>query len=122
MSSPPVQTQSPPIENFLATVLLPRFLENLLESGILFCCAMAATKTELGPIQLCFNYFAASFCKALGVHFSREANERDTPVVGAFTPVFLSVYRDDQFANLSVPLQNAMPLDTHTSQPNHPAF
>jgi len=28
---------------------------------------------------------------------------------------------DDQFANLSVPFKNAMPLDTH-EYPNHPAF
>ena len=26
-----------------------------------------------------------------------------------------ALYGDDQFANLSVPLQNAMPLDTHES-------
>jgi len=80
------------------------------------------TKTALGIIQLWFNYFAASFYKALGVYFSLEAKERDAPVVGAFTPVPFSVYRDDQFANLSVPLQNAMPLDTHTSQPKHPVL
>jgi len=30
-----------------------------------------------------------------------DAKERDAPAVGAFTPVLLSVYRDDQFANLS---------------------
>jgi len=43
-------------------------------------------------------------------------------VVGAFTPVSPTVYRDDQF-DLSVPLQNAMPLDTYCmSQSNHPAF
>jgi len=101
--------------------MIPKFLENLLESGILFCCcATAATKTALGIIQLWFNYFAASFYKAL--HFSREAKERDAPVIGAFNLVSLSVYRDDQFANLSVPFQNAMLLDTHTSQPNNPAF
>ena len=29
--------------------------------------------------------------------------------------VFLFVYRDNQFANLSVPFQNDMPLDTHES-------
>jgi len=102
--------------------LFPRFLENLLESGILFCCAKAVTKTALGIIQLWFNYFATSLCKALGVHSFREAKERDTPVVGAFTPVSLSVHRDDQFANLSVPFQNVMPPVTHTSQPNHLAF
>jgi len=59
-------------------------------------------------IQLWFNYFEVSFYKALGVHFSRKAKDRDASVVGAFTPVSLSVYRDDQFANLSVPFQNAV--------------
>jgi len=100
------------------------FLENVMESGNLFCCATAATKTALCVTQLWFNYFAASFCKALGVHFSREAKERNAPVVGAFIPVSLSVYWDDhdQFANLSVSFRNAVPLDTHTSQPNHPTF
>jgi len=33
------------------------FLENLLESGNLFCSATAMTKTALGTIQLWFNYF-----------------------------------------------------------------
>jgi len=82
--------------------MLPRFLENVMESGILFCCATAATKTALCITQLWFNYFAASFYKALGVHFSREAEERNGPVFRALTPVSLSVYRDDhdQFANL----------------------
>jgi len=36
-------------------------------------------------------------------------------MVGAFTPVSLFVYGDDQFANLPVPFQNAMTLDTHES-------
>jgi len=58
-----------------------RFLENLLESGILFCCATAATKTAPGIILLGSNYFAASFYKALGVRFSREAKERDAPIL-----------------------------------------
>ena len=53
-----------------------------------------------------------SFFNELGIHSSKQ---RDTPVVGAFTPVSLVVYWDDQFANLSVPFQNAMTLDTHES-------
>jgi len=32
--------------------MLPGFLENLLESGNVFCSATAATKTALGIIQL----------------------------------------------------------------------
>ena len=99
----------------------PKISRKLLESGILFCCAKAA-KTALGTIKLWFNYFPPSFYKALDVHFSRVVKERDAPVVVAWSPVSLSVYRDDQFANYSVPFQNVMPLDTHTSQPNHPAF
>jgi len=65
--------------------MLPRFLEELLESGNLVCSATVATKTALGIIQLWFNYFATSFYKPLGIHFSREANEIDATVVGAFT-------------------------------------
>jgi len=66
--------------------------------------------------------FRGIFLQGTWRTLSMEAKERDAPVIGAFTPVHLSVYRDDQFANLSVPLQNAMRLDTHTSQLNHPAF
>jgi len=36
-------------------------------------------------------------------------------VVGSFTPVSFFVYEDDQFANLSVHFQNAIPLDTQPS-------
>ena len=50
----------------------------------------------------------------LGIHSSWEAKQEDIPVVGAFAPVSL-VFGDDQFANLSVPFQNAMTLDTHKS-------
>jgi len=46
---------------------------------------------------------------------SWEAKQRDAAVVGSFTPVSLFVDGDDQFANLSVLFQNAMPLDTHES-------
>jgi len=34
----------------------PRFLENLLESGIFFCCATAVTRSALCIIQLWLNY------------------------------------------------------------------
>jgi len=49
------------------------------------------------------------------MHSSWEAKQRDAAVVGSFTPVSLFVYGDDQFANLSVPFQNAMLLDTQPS-------
>ena len=49
------------------------------------------------------------------MHSSWEAKQRDATVVGPFIPVSLFVYANDQFANLSAPLQNAMPLDTHES-------
>jgi len=95
--------------------MLPRFLEIFLESGNLVCSATAATKTASGIIQRWFNFFAASFYKTLGIHFSREAKEIDAHVVGVFTPVSLFVYGDDHFANLSVYFQNDVPLDTHGS-------
>jgi len=69
----------------------------------LLCSVAGATKSALGDLKLCFNYFALSFCNELGTHSSWEAKKRDTPVVGAFTPVSLVVNGDDQFANLSVP-------------------
>jgi len=94
---------------------LPGFLEDWLESGNLLCSATAATKTALGVLQLCFNYFAFIFFNELGIHSSWEAKERDTPVVDAFNPVSLVVYGDDQFANFSVPFHDAMTLDTHES-------
>jgi len=49
------------------------------------------------------------------MHSFREIKQRDAVVVGSFTLVFLFVYGDVQFAILSVPFQNAMPLDTHES-------
>jgi len=71
---------------------------------------MAATKTALSIIQLCFHYF----CHILAYTFW-ETKQRDAAVAGSFTPVSLSVNGDDQFANLLVLLQNAMTLDTHES-------
>jgi len=50
-----------------------------------------------------------------GMHSSWETKQTDGAVVGSFTPVSLFVYGHDQFANLSVPFQNAMPLDTQPS-------
>jgi len=90
--------------------MLPEFLENLLESGNSVCSAMATTKTALGIIQFWFNYY----CDIL-VYTSWETKQRDSAVVGSFIPVSFFVYGDDQFTNLSMPLQNAMTLDTHES-------
>jgi len=56
-------------------------------------------------IQLWFDYFVASSFKALGIHFSRKAEERDASVAGAFPLVYvviISVY----------PFVAAMPLVT----------
>jgi len=54
--------------------ILPRFLQKLLESGKLVCSATSRTKSALRILQL---------CKAFGTHVSREAKERDSPVVDA---------------------------------------
>ena len=71
----------------------PRFLENLLESEKLVCCAIARTKTTLGILQLRFNYLVTSFFKALVKHFCTEVKERDVPVISPFSPVYLLTYR-----------------------------
>ena len=47
-----------------------------------------------------------------GMHFSWETKQREAAVVGSFTLVSIFVYGDDQFLNLSVPFQDAMPLAT----------
>jgi len=62
--------------------MLPGFLENFLESGNLFCIAMAASKTAVGFIQLWFNYFPVILASSLPVKLSR-----DVLAIGSFTPV-----------------------------------
>ena len=71
---------------------------------IVFFSATAVTKIAVGIIQLWFHYFLG----ILACNCPREAKQRDGLVVGLFTPVFLFVYEDDQFANLSVPFKNAI--------------
>ena len=88
----------------------PSISQKFAEERNLFCCATAATKIPLDIIQLWFNYFRSIMAGTLPGRLSRDA-----AVLGPFTPVSLFVYRDDQFANLSVPFQNAMPLDTQPS-------
>ena len=92
--------------------MFPRFLEELLENVNLVCSATVATKTALGIIQLWLNYSATFFYKPLGMHFSRETNEIDATVVGAFTsllPTSLCMRM------INLPFHNAMPIDTHES-------
>jgi len=74
---------------------IPAFIENLVESENLVCSDRAGMKTALGIIHPWFIYFKASSQKALGVHLSREAKERDAPVFSAFSPASLLMYRDD---------------------------
>jgi len=52
--------------------MLPGFLENLVESGNLFCNAMATTKTALGIIQLWFKYFRSILAYTLPERLSKE--------------------------------------------------
>jgi len=97
--------------------MLPRFLKICWRVEIFFCIVTAGTKNALGIFQLWFKFFVASFFKRLGIFFSREAGERNAPVVGAFTPVSFFVYGDDHpsLPNHSVSFQNTRPLDTHES-------
>jgi len=74
--------------------MLPGLLENLLESGNLFCSATAATKTTLGITQLWFSNF-----RGILAYSSWKAKQRDALVVGSFTPVSHFVYWFEQFAN-----------------------
>ena len=102
-----------------------RFLQNLLQSENLVFSATAGTKTALGIIQLSFNYFVASFFKALGIHFSRETKEGDAMVASVFSPVsFASCVSgwSSRFANLSLPFRNIPGYLTHTSQPSNNRF
>jgi len=52
--------------------MLPGFLENLLESGNLFCSAAATTKTVLGLIWLWFNYFRGILTYTLPGRLGKE--------------------------------------------------
>ena len=90
--------------------MLPGFLENLLQSGNLFCSAMAATKIALGVSQLWFNYFRSINC----MYSSWETKQRDAAVVVSITPV--SPFCEWGWSvNLSVPSQNVIQFDTHES-------
>jgi len=51
----------------------------------------ARTKTALVVLQLWFNCFTASFCKALGMQFSIEVKDRDAKLAVALSPLFLLV-------------------------------
>jgi len=90
----------------------------LLESENLVYGATAGTKIPLSMIQLCLNYFSASFFKTLGIHFSRWAKERDAPVVVAL--VFLFVYADNHpsFLIFRFPFRTPGRM-THTRKPKN---
>ena len=58
----------------------PGFLENLQESGNLFCNATATTKTALGIIQLWFNYFPVLACTLARVLFETNKFHHGGPL------------------------------------------
>ena len=97
--------------------MVPGFLENLLESGNLFCSATATTKTALGIIQLWFNYFRGILAYTLPGRLSKEM---PLLLVHSLLTPFLCMGTN----NLLIfrhPSKKLCHL-THTSQPNHPAF
>jgi len=49
------------------------------------------------------------------MHSSWEVKQKDAAIVGSFTPVSFFVHEDDHFANLSVPFQITMPLESQPS-------
>jgi len=87
--------------------ILPTFLENFI------CSTTSRTKTALGIFHLWFNSFVASCLQAVGIRFSTEVKQRGVPVVSAFSPVSFCMGMITPVCQFSVPLQNAMPLDTH---------
>ena len=86
--------------------VLPRFLEDLLDSENLVCSATSGAKTVLGILQFWFKCHTAHFYKALDVHFSTEDRER---CHGVFFHVSPLVYVG------SVPFQKTRPLDSDES-------
>jgi len=56
-----------------------RFLDNLLKSENLVCCATAINKPALGIIQLWFNCFVAPFLRHLGTSPFSGRLRRDMP-------------------------------------------
>jgi len=67
--------------------MLSIHLQNMLDCYSFVSSVKAGTKTALAVLQLWFNYYAASFFKALDMRFPRCAKQR-CPVVGT-----LSTYR-----------------------------
>jgi len=88
--------------------MLPGFLENFLESGN----SSAVLRPRRKPHWVSSNFGSITFTASWHPAFLRRLAKRQL-VVGSFTPLSRFVYEDDQFANLSAPFQNAMPLDTH---------
>ena len=64
------RTGANPITGIDVFGTLPMFFERLLERANSVCSGTAKNKIALGIIRRWFNYFAAPFFKALGIHFS----------------------------------------------------
>jgi len=96
--------------------MLPGFLENLLQSGNLFCSAMAATKFALSVIQHWFNYFRSIMACTLPGRLTKEMPQKlfHSPL----SPLFVN--GDDQSV-FRCPPKTSFNLK-HTNQRNHPAF
>jgi len=95
--------------------VLPRFLEDLLDSENLVCSATSGAKTVLGILQFWFKCHTAHFYKALDVHFSTEDRER---CHGVFFHVSPLVYVDD---HPSFPIfQYLSRTPGHLTQTNQP--
>ena len=97
--------------------MLPRFLENLLESRNLLCSATAATKSALSTTQLWFNCFHGILVYTLPGRLSKEMPRY-------LVHWLLSPFLCMGMINLPIfrcPSKTPCHL-THTSQPNHPLF
>jgi len=83
--------------------------------------ATARTKTALGILQNWLKYFAASLFKALGIHYSIEAEESNATVFSTFTPGSNLVHMADPSLRQSFGALNEYRLNefTHTSQPKN---
>ena len=97
--------------------MLPGCLENLLESGNVFCSATPTTKTALGFIQVWFNYFRGILSYTLPGRLSKQmprwlVHSLLSPFLcmGMINlPIFRCAYKTPWHL-------------THTSQLNHPTF
>ena len=96
--------------------MFPGFIENILESGNLFCSA-TASRPRRKPHWVSSSFGSIIFAASLHTLFLWGLAK---PWGGSwFLHSCLQFYEwgsgDDQFANISAPFQNAMSLDTHES-------